>query len=314
MSSLSFLFPVSCIAIWAGNGIVSKMAVQLMSPAALAWSRWLVAALVLSPCLGRRAWLLRHRLFRCAPRLALLALLGMVLNQTFGYYAATTLGATEISLIMGLTPLMTVVLSTLLLRERPTWGALLGGLVSLGGLVVLLGQGDPTRLLTHGISIGYVYMLLSALTYALYSVLLRRWVLGLDNWMMLYGQVLMSLMFLTPFFFLVDGRLPGWESLWFVLYAGVPTSALSPWLWMQGISLLGASRTAIYMNLLPVMTAGLAVTLLGEQLSWSHLVGGGLTLAGVILAQVQRTPVLFPGNKTASRGRRGDKSARAACD
>ncbi|MEW7866491.1 DMT family transporter [Aeromonas diversa] len=311
MPSLWFLFPVSCIAIWAGNGIVSKLAVQLMSPSALAWSRWLVAAVVLTPWLGHRAWLLRHRLLRCAPRLAVLALLGMVLNQTFGYYAATTLGATEISLIMGLTPLMTVALSSLLLRERPTWGALLGGLVSLGGLMILLGQGDPMALLVHGVSVGYVYMLLSALTYALYSVLLRRWRLGIDNWMMLYGQVLMSLLFLTPFFFLVDGRLPGWESLWFVLYAGIPTSALSPWLWMQAITLLGPSRTAIYMNLLPVMTAVLAVTLLDERLTWSHLVGGGLTLLGVVLAQLRRGS---DRNKTASRGRRGDKSARAACD
>ena len=311
MPSLWFLFPVSCIAIWAGNGIVSKLAVQLMSPSALAWSRWLVATVVLTPWLGHRAWLLRHRLLRCAPRLAVLALLGMVLNQTFGYYAATTLGATEISLIMGLTPLMTVALSSLLLRERPTWGALLGGLVSLGGLMILLGQGDPMALLVHGVSVGYVYMLLSALTYALYSVLLRRWRLGIDNWMMLYGQVLMSLLFLTPFFFLVDGRLPGWESLWFVLYAGIPTSALSPWLWMQAITLLGPSRTAIYMNLLPVMTAVLAVTLLDERLTWSHLVGGGLTLLGVVLAQLRRGR---DRNKTASRGRRGDKSARAACD
>jgi hypothetical protein len=49
---LAFLFPFSCMAIWAGNGIVSKLAVRVLSPAALAWSRWMVAALVLT-----RFWL-----------------------------------------------------------------------------------------------------------------------------------------------------------------------------------------------------------------------------------------------------------------
>lgn len=49
-----------------------------------------------------------------------------------------------------------------LLRERPTWGALLGGAISILGLAILLGQGDPARLLTQGIHIGSVYMLLSA--------------------------------------------------------------------------------------------------------------------------------------------------------
>lgn len=301
--SVSFLFPVSCIAIWAGNGVVSKVAVGVMSPAALAWSRWLVAAIVLAPWLAPRAWRLRHHLLRHSFKLATLALMGMVLNQTFGYYAAETLGATEMGLMMGLTPLMTVGLSVWLLRERPTWGALLGGSVSLIGLVELLSHGDPSALFTHGIGIGYVYMLLSALTYALYCVLLKRWVLGLDNWMMLFGQVLWSLAFLTPFFWLVDGHLPPASSLWLVLYAGIPTSALSPWLWMQGITLLGANRTAIYMNLLPVMTAGLAVLTLGETLTRSHWVGGGLTLAGVVLAQVIRTPLRLTYN-TASRGRR----------
>lgn len=226
-------------------------------------------------------------------QLATLALLGMVLNQTLGYYAAQTLGATEIGLMMGLTPLMTVLLSIWLLRERPTWGALLGGLISILGLTILLGQGDPSRLFTQGIHIGSVYMLLSAGTYALYSVLLKKWDLGLDNWSMLYGQVLCSLLFLTPFYLLVDGQWPDGRALWLILYAGIPTSALSPWLWMQGIALLGASRTAIFMNLLPVMTAALAISWLGEKLTSYHLIGGGLTLLGVLLAQLLVQPVVL---------------------
>jgi len=290
---LAFLFPFSCMAIWSGNAIVSKLAVGLLSPAALAWSRWMVAAIILTPFLAHRAWRDRAKLRAGFYQLAALALLGMVLNQTLGYYAAQTLGATEIGLMMGLTPLMTVLLSIWLLRERPTWGALLGGLISILGLTILLGQGDPSRLFTQGIHIGSVYMLLSAGTYALYSVLLKKWDLGLDNWSMLYGQVLCSLLFLTPFYLLVDGQWPDGRTLWLILYAGIPTSALSPWLWMQGIALLGASRTAIFMNLLPVMTAALAISWLGEKLTSYHLIGGGMTLLGVLLAQLLVQPVLL---------------------
>ena len=290
---LAFLFPFSCMAIWSGNAIVSKLAVGLLSPAALAWSRWMVAAIILTPFLAHRAWRDRAKLRAGFYQLAALALLGMVLNQTLGYYAAQTLGATEIGLMMGLTPLMTVLLSIWLLRERPTWGALLGGLISILGLTILLGQGDPSRLFTQGIHIGSVYMLLSAGTYALYSVLLKKWDLGLDNWSMLYSQVLCSLLFLTPFYLLVDGQWPDGRALWLILYAGIPTSALSPWLWMQGIALLGASRTTIFMNLLPVMTAALAISWLGETLTSYHLIGGGMTLLGVLLAQLLVQPVLL---------------------
>ncbi|MGY6037205.1 DMT family transporter [Aeromonas sp. AE23HZ002T15] len=290
---LAFLFPFSCMAIWAGNSIVSKLAVGVLSPAALAWSRWVVAAVILTPFLAHRAWRERTRLRAGFYKLAMLALLGMVLNQTFGYYAAQTLGATEIGLMMGLTPLMTVMLSIWLLRERPTWGALLGGVISILGLTILLGQGDPSRLFIQGIHIGYVYMLLSAATYALYCVLLKRWELGLSSWTLFYGQVLCSLLFLTPFYLLVDGQWPDGRALWLILYAGIPTSALSPWLWMQGIALLGASRTAIFMNLLPVMTAALAISWLGERLTSYHLIGGGMTLVGVLLAQLLVKPVIL---------------------
>ncbi|PJG59031.1 DMT family transporter [Aeromonas cavernicola] len=288
---LAFLFPFSCVAIWAGNGIASKLAVGVLSPAALSWSRWMVAALILTPFLARRTWRQRATLRRGWLQLSGLAFLGMVLNQTFGYYAAQTLGATEMGLMMGLTPLFTVLLSIVVLRERPTWGALFGGVLSIAGLAILLGQGEPTRILTQGIHMGSGYMLLSAGTYALYSVLLKKWDLGLDNWSMLYSQVLCSLLFLTPFYLLIDGQWPDRSALWLVLYAGIPTSALSPWLWMQGIMLLGANRTAIFMNLLPVMTAGLAVTLLGERLTHYHWLGGGLTLFGVLLAQLLVKPV-----------------------
>src|SRR5690606_5018380 len=148
---LAFLFPFSCMAIWSGNAIVSKLAVGLLSPAALAWSRWMVAAIILTPFLAHRAWRDRAKLRAGFYQLATLALLGMVLNQTLGYYAAQTLGAAERGLMLGLRPLMTVLLSIWLLRERPTGGALLGRRTSSRGLTSWLGQGDPSRLFAQGI-------------------------------------------------------------------------------------------------------------------------------------------------------------------
>ena len=54
MPPLAALFPFSCMAIWAGDDIVSKLALGLRSPTAMAWSRWLVAVLILTPFLARR--------------------------------------------------------------------------------------------------------------------------------------------------------------------------------------------------------------------------------------------------------------------
>jgi drug/metabolite transporter (DMT)-like permease len=76
-----------------------------------------------------------------------------------------------------------------------------------------------------------------------------------------------------------------------VLFAGIPASIMAPYLWIQGVMRLGANTASIFMNLTPVFTAIIAVTLLHEQLHSYHLIGGSITLAGVILAQRLRTPL-----------------------
>ncbi len=71
-----------------------------------------------------------------------------------------------------------------------------------------------------------------------------------------------------------------------VLFTGTPASVIAPFLWVQGIMRLGANTAAIFMNLTPVVfTAIIAVLFLHEQLHNHHLLGGGITLLGVILSQ-----------------------------
>jgi drug/metabolite transporter (DMT)-like permease len=70
-----------------------------------------------------------------------------------------------------------------------------------------------------------------------------------------------------------------------ILYAGVLASVVLPFLWMQGVERLGPNRCALFMNLLPIATAGIAVGMLGETLHAYHVLGGGTALVGVVVAQ-----------------------------
>jgi drug/metabolite transporter (DMT)-like permease len=70
-----------------------------------------------------------------------------------------------------------------------------------------------------------------------------------------------------------------------VLYACLLASMLAPLAWMQAVVRLGPSRTTLFFNLLPVITALIAAAVLHEQLAMYHLVGGLLTLGGVILSE-----------------------------
>jgi drug/metabolite transporter (DMT)-like permease len=85
---------------------------------------------------------------------------------------------------------------------------------------------------------------------------------------------------------------PNRASLPLIAYAGTLASVVLPYFWMQGIRYLGPNRCSIFMNLLPVATAAIAVGFFGEQLHAYHFVGGCAALGGVVLAQTWRQPLV----------------------
>ncbi len=132
---------------------------------------------------------------------------------------------------------------------------------------------------------GDALLLLAAFVYALYCVLLKRWQMPLSTWQSVYVQGVLAVLMLIPLLVNSERVEITAESLPLIMYAAIPASVIAPWCWMQGIQRLGADRTAMFMNLMPVLTAGIASVMLNEQLAAYHYLGGGMVLAGVVLAQ-----------------------------
>ena len=289
-----FWYPLLAVLIWSGNAIVCKLAAGTIEPGVIAFYRWLLAWLLVTPFMARTVWQQRQQIRPHLRRLMILALLGMMLNQSLGYYAAQSVSAVNIGILNALIPLLTVLLSLWLLRDTPTLGVATGSVLSFAGLLWLVSEGQPARLLAQGISQGDLLMMLSVFTYALYGVLLKRWSLPFSGWLMLYLQMSAALLWLLPDFLRSDSWALTADNLPLVLYAALPASLLGTLFWLQGVRHLGANRTAIFMNLLPLFTTGIAVLWLGERLQSYHLWGGSLTLLGVLLCQLWRQPLRAP--------------------
>jgi len=286
------VFPVSAVLIWSGNTIISKLSAGLIEPAAMSLYRWLLAALLLTPfCLGG-VWRQRRQIRPHLWKVVVLALFGMVLYQSLAYFAAATSSAMNMGMIASLMPLLTILLSSWFLREVPSWATLAGGLLSLCGLMILIGKGHPALLLSQGVMAGDLLMLLATIAYACYGVLLRRWALPINNWHLLYLQVWVAVLLLVPLCLMAPYAPVTAANLPLILYAGIAASILSQILWMKGIAHLGASRATMFMNLSPLFTVIIAVLALDESLHAYHVLGGGVTLAGVLLAQLLTPPVI----------------------
>jgi drug/metabolite transporter (DMT)-like permease len=289
----AFLYPFFAIVLWAGNVIVSRLSAHTIGPEAITFYRLLLAVGLMSLFVAGPAWRNRAVIWPHLGQFAILGFLAMCLFQSLSYLAAETTSATNMAVFTALTPLLTVLLSTLLLRETPTVGMIGGGVLSLAGLVYLVSGGDPAALLRNGVHPGDPLMFVAALVYALYGVLLKRWDLPVAGWQSTYMQALCALAIMFPAFLATPApmRALNAETLPLIAYAGGLASIVLPFLWVRGVQILGPNRCAIFMNLLPVLTALGAIALLGEPVRAFHVIGGGVALAGVACAALFRRPL-----------------------
>ncbi|WP_439833696.1 DMT family transporter [Aeromonas enteropelogenes] len=284
---MPILFPLLAILIWAANTVVSKAAAGVVDPAAISFYRWVIAALALSPFCLPALWRRRSEIRPWFGKLLVLSLLGMVLYQCLAYYAAHSTSATNMGVIGSLLPLLTLLQGALFFGQRPGKQALLGMSLSLFGVLWLLGQGQPLALLHTGINPGDGMMLLGAASYALYGLLIRRWQLPFGPWLNLYLQILLAVLLLIPVALSAESLAVPAEGWGLVLFAGIASSLFAAYCWMRGLATLGPERTSVFMNLMPLCTALIAVITLGEPIHGYHLLGGGLILGGVMLAQLK---------------------------
>ena len=291
MPLMYFLPPLASVLIWSGNMTINQLSVGAIAPSSIAFLRWLLALAVMTPFVLPAA--LRHRdeIRRQWPKLALLGLLGMGLWQGLAYVAAKTTTATNMGILAAMVPLLTVLLSALILREPPSLGSIVGGVLAFLGVTVLLGRGDPLSLLQLQVALGDALMVAAATCYALYGVMLKRWPMNLPPWVMLYAQVCFAVLFLLPPYLMgpmtpIDG-----QNIGLIVYAGIPASIITTFLWMRAVRQIGANQASIFINLMPLFSALIAMALLGEQVAGFHFSGGLLILAGVIMAQTLTRPL-----------------------
>ncbi|EOV8089220.1 DMT family transporter [Providencia rettgeri] len=287
----NLLFPLIAVLLWSVNAIVNKAASTAIDPAAISFYRWALAFLVMTPFVLRSVLRNFKMVMKHWWQLAILGALGMMLYQSLAYYAAHSVSATFMGIMNSMIPLLTVIISIFVLRVIPTVGIVLGSILSLCGLVWLVSQGSPSALFSQGLGQGEAMMLVASAAYALYGVLTKRWSIQLSSWDALYVQIFFGVIMLLPNFLFAEDVSLNSQNIGLVVFAGIAASIIAPALWIQGVMRLGANTTSIFMNLAPVFTAIIAIFALGEELKSYHLIGGGVVLLGVMLAQQLRTPL-----------------------
>lgn len=282
---MQYAFPLLAIFIWAGNTVINKLAVGAIFPAEIGFYRWLLAGVLFTPFMLKKVIAHWPQIRPNLGRIFILGVLGMAVYQSLAYFAATLTTATNMGIILSLMPLMSLAMAIISLGQRLTAGALVGAVLSFAGVLVVVSSGSLGALLQHGVNLGDAMMLIATLAYAVYSTLLKKWQLRLPPLVLLYLQVLVAIVVLFPLFAMSPKTGLNLQNVPLVLYACLLASMVAPLAWMQAVQRLGPSRTTLFFNLLPLITALIAALVLKEQLAMYHLVGGLLTLGGVVLSE-----------------------------
>lgn len=291
---------------WSGNFIVARGVHAEVPPMALAFWRWAVALLVLLPfSVGplKRQWRL---ILRNRGIIALLALLSVSNFSMFIYMALNATTAVNAVLLNSLTPVFIVMVSRLTGGERASAAQAAGIAVSLSGLVFIITRGNLASLAAFHFSGGDLWVMAAGISWAFYSVLLKRLPSEIEPLAYLPSAIIMGMGFILPFYL--------WEMLGgtvirltpatvgSVLYVAVFASVLAYVFWNGAVRELGPNRTGIFIHLMPVSSIILAGIFLGERLMEYHLWGASLIFSGIFLTTRKRAGFrTVPVNSNAPR-------------
>ena len=274
--------------IWAGHSIVGRLAVGQIGPMTLTCMRWAVALVPIliaaRPSL-RRDWpLLRAHWFY----LAMMGAAGYTAFVALFYVAAHRTSALNLSIIQGAIPALVLLGARLFLGLRFTALQALGAIITMLGVAAIAAEDDPARLVALAFNSGDVMMVVAAVLYAGYTVGLRQRpnVSGLS---MLAAMALAALITSIPLMIweIVSGGFvwPTAAGLLALVYVALGPAFAAQIFFMRGVELIGPGRAGVFVNLVPVFGAIMAVALIGEPFAAYHVVALILVVGGIAIAQ-----------------------------
>jgi drug/metabolite transporter (DMT)-like permease len=280
------LLPLAA-ACWAGNHVVARAIAGHVPPASLAVVRWMVVLAVVSLFAFRqlrRDW---PKLQQKAGIMAFLSLIGGAAFGTLQFVALQYTTAINMGVVGSVAPAFIVAASFLLFGDRLGLTQLSGVAVSLVGVLAIVSQLHPERLLELTFNGGDLIIIANMVLWGVYCACLR---LRPDVHPMSFLFVVAIYALLGNLPFAIWEHAAGYrlvtdvETALAILYAAVFTTLLAYVAWNRGIDLVGAPRASAFLHTIPLFSTSLAMLFLGEQLKLYHVVGFILILSGVSLA------------------------------
>jgi drug/metabolite transporter (DMT)-like permease len=271
---------------YATNHVIGRGIHTEIPPVGLSFWRWFVGAIILFPFVRQNLFLSSDTI---KSNLGLLSFLGftMIGGSALILIALNYSDAINTSLINTIQPVMTVLLSSLILKDHLTRGQLIGVLAGFTGVVLMVSRADWLVITSLQFNYGDLLTLLAVLAFAFYAINIRKIPKDLDARVSLFVIIMTGCIMLLPFYIaesVLFRSVPfNITSVVVILTLALFMSLLGILVWNEGNRIIGPNRAGMFINLIPVFTAALAIVFLNEELYLYHLSGAVLISTGIFL-------------------------------
>ena len=259
--------------VWGGNAVAGKLAAGHVSPFLLVFLRWTFACVVLLPFawihLRKDADVIKQNLLY----LFLMGATGFAVFNNLMYLSLNYTTAINVAIEQASMPLIVFALNYILYRTGITFFQILGFSLTLLGVAITVTRGNLFSIVDLNLNIGDLLMICAVGFYGVYSAFLgKKPTMHLFSFLFVLG--ISAFMTSIPFaaYEYASGTMlwPDYQGWGVVVYAALFPSLVSQLFWVMGLERIGSNRGGIFINLVPIFGALLAVVILGEQFQIFH--------------------------------------------
>ncbi len=283
----TYLLLVAACIFWGVGFPIAKIGIAYIHPFSFAFIRFFLVSFLSVIFFRLSPFDLVLKLRDNFAVLFLMALTGILLYGVFFLFALVFTKASDVSLISGANPIITTVFAYIILKEKAGLLGVLGIMLSFIGVAFIVSNGSLKTFLNMNFNTGDLLMLAATTMWAIYSVITKKALLRLDIFdAVCLTSFLGALMFLPLAIFygnlqnLLGYPIQGWLS---VLYMVFFSTIFAFSAWYRGIEQIGASKSSVFVNLVPVFGVLTSVFLLNESLKFYEITGGLFVIIGVVL-------------------------------
>ena len=286
---LAYIFLFLTVTFWAGNFVVGKFAsIYEVPPFSLNFYRWFFAWLILAPFTIPE--ILKHKEY-IKQNYKLFLILGVTSITVFNSIVYYSLNFTQVIsgvLMISTIPVMIMLFSSILKIERTNIFQIIGVIFSFAGVIVIITKANLEILKNLDFNKGDITMVIAMFSWALYSTLLKGKKYELTQISLLQVVITFGLIFLIPIYFIeykMGYRIILDQNFYMILFYVVLFPGLISFIfWIKGVSLIGANRAGVFLHMMPVLSAIMAMIIFNEKFMFYHMLGAIFILTGILLS------------------------------